>query len=229
MIALTENKMTDEFRNKYMSKGYRVASVFDRPYIKPKESVGIELHTLYKTTIDLIERLLYFKHTVTLKFLDKVYTLNSLDEWKTTIQNPKDQIKTLTIVHPILQEYYNQRKEYFQRVSDNKRKEQYKVHVEGIDLPDKDELDNFLSTFAPRYDIPVDYTDIIDKARAYQQIKFYLDNNLEYTNPAPIIDVEYTPFANMVSINHNSLVEEPDIEYFGNEIYFEDTAYKLAG
>lgn len=222
MIVLSETKLDKETINKYKRKGYRVSTVFDNLYIKPKESVGIYLDKLYKPTIDLIERLLYFKHTVTLKYQGQAYILNSLEDWKYTHQSDKDQIKTTTEFHPILKAYREQRKEYLQDIADTKARIRHDLLVPK-QLPD--DLDTYLSTFASRYDIRYE-DNTLSKYLAYEQIKFYIDNNIPYTNPAPVIDPQETPLYSLQFNYNTTTVEEPEIISFGDETYFEDFVNK---
>lgn len=202
MIVITEYKLDKEQTNKYIAKGYRIARSNDNPYIKPKESVGFLLSTLYPSTINLIEKLLYFHHTITLKLDEKVYTLNSLEDWKYTCQSDTDPLKQVTKKHPVYQAYLDNRKEYIAKQKAKKLSDEYELHF--IDIPEE-ELSLFLSANAKYYGISVDFNNKIDMFKAYQQIKYYQEHD---------IPVEY---------------EEPEeVEYFGDVTYLEDMIYKNA-
>ena len=135
MIVITEYKLDEEQTNKYLAKGYRIARSDENPYIKPKESVGFLLDNLYPSTINLIEKLLYFHHTVTLKLGEKSYTINSLEDWKYTRQSDKDMLKQVTVKHPVYQAYLDNRKEY-----NDKRKSKKKAEEEKVENPSIDEI-----------------------------------------------------------------------------------------
>lgn len=202
MIVISEYKLTKEQIAGYKAKGYRVAYGYENPSIKPKEAVGILLQNIYPSTVQLINKLLYWHHTVTLKLDDKSYTLNSLDDWSRTVQDAKDQLKQVTIKHPIYQIYLDNRKEYIAKQKAIKLAKQYELYF--IDIPEE-ELTLFLSANAKLYGISVDFNDKIDMFRAYRQIKYYQEHD---------IPVEY---------------EEPEeVEYFGDVTYLEDTIYKNA-
>ena len=127
MIIISEYKIDKEQIAEYHKKNIRFAYAKDEPAIRNKEAVGFLLRDLYRSTIDLIERLLYFKHNLTIKLDDKVYKLSSLDEWKYTIQSPKDALKTRTQTHPVYQAYLDKRREFLnkQKVIEIKTKNQY--------------------------------------------------------------------------------------------------------
>ena len=202
MIVITEYKLDKEQINKYITKGYRIARSNDNPYIKPKESVGFLLSTLYPSTINLIEKLLYFHHTITLKLDEKTYTLNSLEDWKYTCQSDTDPLKQVTKKHPVYQAYLDNRKEYIAKQKAKKLSDDYELYY--VDIPEE-ELTLFLTANAKYYGIYVDFNNKVDMFKAYQQIKYYQEHN---------IPVEY---------------EEPEeVEYFGDVTYLEDIIYKNA-
>ena len=89
MIIISEYKIPDEQKQRYKKQNIRFAYGYEEYHIGSKEAVGFLLKDLYKSTIDLIERLLYFKHNVTLKLDDKVYKLNTLDEMLELLRNTK--------------------------------------------------------------------------------------------------------------------------------------------
>lgn len=208
MIVISEYRLKDEQIKGYTSKGYRFAYTYENPTIRYGEAVGILLKPMYKTTIELIERLLYFKHNVTLKYEEDSYKLNTLDDWKRTYQSDKDCLKMKREYHPILQEYYNKREEYFEKLNARKIRDQYEeIYINfGIDaetLPNELEVDAYLGEHAYEYQIDVDYSNNLSKLRAYYQIQYYIDHDIPKT------------------------IEEPEeVQSFGDEIYLEDYIYK---
>ena len=192
-------KILTEYKSKEEPNTFKALSTFGITIkdFKPGEAVGIYLKTLYPSTIDLIESLLYFKHPLTLKYENVQYKLHSLEDWKQTYQDPDDQIKTKTDRHPILKAYLDNRKEYNEQKLAKSLTNQYK-------LPSEQEIDSFLQDLAPLYEVDVDYSDNLSKYRAYIQIKYYLEHNFEYSRPA------------------NAAFIMP----IGNETYLEDLIYK---
>ena len=199
MIVFSEYSIAPAAIENYHNKGYRFAYAKDNPVIRPKESVGVLLDTMYKSTIELIERLLYFKHKVTIKLDDKTYTLNTLEDWKYTYQDPKDQIKTITYKHPVYQIYLDKRKEYFDKQNALKRAKNIELLYNYCpDIPEDEILESFLRNYAPQYQVDIDYTDTISKINAYMQLKYYVDNNIE-----PII-----VYQDEILVGDNTLLED---------------------
>lgn len=224
MIIISEYKISDEQKQRYKKQNIRFAYGYEDYHIGSKEAVGFLLKDLYRSTIDLIERLLYFKHNVTLKLDNKVYKLNSLDDWKYTIQSPKDALKTRTQTHPVYQAYLDKRREFLnkQRAIKIKTKNQYILDT----YKDHNIDERFLNAFKFRYQIDYDPESIPEKINVYNQIKFYIDNDIEYESPAPVIPYDETPFAQLVDTSYLSQVEELDVESYGNETFLEDVVYK---
>lgn len=180
MIVISEYSIAPSAIENYHNKGYRFAYAKDNPVIRPKESVGVLLDTMYKSTIELIERLLYYKHKVTLKLDNKTYILNTLEDWKYTCQDPKDQIKTITYKHPVYQIYLDKRKEYFDKQKAIKRSKNLEmIYTYCVDIPEDEILESFLRNYAPLYQVDVDYTDTISKLTAYTQLIYYIEHNIE--------------------------------------------------
>lgn len=229
MIVISEYKLTKEQIKEYRDKGFRIAYGYEDPVIRPKEAVGFLVNTLFKSTIDLIEKLLYFNHNITIKYDDKVYKLNKLEEWKYTHQSDTDQLKVVTRLHPVYKAYLDKRSEYFQKQKDNAVKKQYEVICKGFgvdykDLPSDHELQSFVKAFAYLYQVDVDYNDRLDMIRTYYQLQYYLDNDIPYANEPMSIAPEDEP---MLVGKFQVWYEEPIEEIaFGNEIYMEDFIYQ---
>ena len=199
-------KILTEYKSKEEPNTFKALSTFGITIkdFKPGEAVGIYLKTLYPSTIDLIESLLYFKHPLTLKYENVQYKLYSLEDWKQTYQDPDDQIKTKTDRHPILKAYLDNRKEYNEQKLAKSLTNQYQIIFDNFKLPSEQEIDSFLQDLAPLYEVDVDYSDNLSKYRAYIQIKYYLEHDFEYSRPA------------------NAAFIMP----IGNETYLEDLIYK---
>lgn len=195
-----------EYKSKEEPKTLQAELVYGKTIrnFRPGEAVGIYLKEIYPSTVDLIESLLYFKHPLTLKYNDEQYKLNTLDDWKVTYQDPKDQIKTKTDRHPVLQAYLDNRKEYTESKKAESLRDQYEIIFDNFKLPEDHEIDAFLQDMAPLYEVDVDYTDSLSRYRAYVQIKYYLEHDFEYSKPA------------------NAAFIMP----IGNETYLEDLIYK---
>ena len=189
-------KILTEYKNKENTKAISTYGMTIKNF-KPGEAVGIYLRELYPATMDLINDLLYFKHPVTLKYDNVQYKLYSLDEWKKTYQDPKDQIKTKTELHPVLKEYYDKRKEYLERKKDESIKMQYyaiyQLDPTYQNITDE-ELESYIKQVAPMYEIDVDYSNRLDMLRAYIQLHYYLENDIEYSRPAS--DIQIIPVGN---------------------------------
>lgn len=229
MIVISEYKLSNEEINAYKNKGYRFAYGYEHPIINPKESVGILLDTMYKPTIDLIDSLLYRHHKVTIKYEDKSYTLESLDEWKKSYQSDKDSLKMTSEYHPIYQIYLEKRREYFEQRKVNEIKQQYEIiydYIKQDEIPNDDELDNFLRTFGYLYQVDIDYTDRLAKLYAYLQLKWYLDNDIPYVNEPLPIDIDDEPMFSCRQFKKVSYEESIEEISFGDQTYFEDFIYK---
>lgn len=227
MLVVYESKLSTADYKKYKDRGYRVASIFDRPTIFRNESVGFYLTRLYKTSIDLINDLLFKKHTVTLLYEGKTYVLNSLDDWYYSYQDPKDQLRMTSYKHPILQKYYQNIDEYRskqQAIQLNK----YRCSIEQAlgTPPSTEELDSLLSTFAPLYQLDIDYNNYISKILAYHQIKYYLEHDIPYAISPRCIDYHEEPmFQGLFQDVPSDDYEEIHIQ---NETLLEDIVYKCS-
>lgn len=228
MLIISEYKLSKELIEAYHSKGYRIAYGYQEPRIFKGESVGILLDNLYRSTIELIEQLLYSKHKVTLKYEGKTYLLESLDEWRRTYQSDKDQLKTESVYHPIYQDYLDKKKEYRDKAKIHRINTQFEAlkHAFRTEFPSDEELDTIIKTFSPLYQLDIDYNDRLSKLTGYYQIKWYLDHGIEYVNPAPVIDYKDSGLPFHFNTGIKSSTEEPEIISFGDETYFEDFVNK---
>ena len=229
MKVVTERKLTEAELIKLDEQGidevYFCKQLTIRDFYKG-ESVGFYLDVLYKPNIDLINDLLFRKHPVTLKYKGTTYKLNSIDEWTYSYQSDEDQLKTKRYNHPILQAYYEQRKEYFDKLKRKQRKEQYDIVCKlNNDLSD-DELEIYLSTFGRLYDIHIDFNDTISKLNAYQQLKWYVDNNIEYAREVRCIAPEETPYFTSDMFQEDTSEEDITEVLVGDDGILEDYAYK---
>lgn len=205
MKILSENIKLDAHMEDEL--GLEVENVFDYSKLnqfKRGEAVGIYLHKLYYHTMDLIGLLLYYKHPVTLKYEGKQYKLYTKEDWSQTFQDPKDQIKTKTIRHPILQEYYEKQKEQKFIIQETRRNKYKLTEIAKYPEVSEEVMSKLLEQYALLYQMDVDYTDDLSKTRTYYQIKFYIENDIQ-----PDTD----------SLKKN-------IDSFGNENYLEDMINK---
>lgn len=211
MKVISEYKLSQDQIKEYRDKGYEVYYGYENPQIKYGESVGILLDTMYASTIDLIATLLHrkVKSKITLKYNDKTYNISTPEEWDYRYYEDH---KWYRNQHPVLQEYYNKRNDYFEQKKLIKAKENVNYILEYFNQEIPEDLDILLHTFTPLYDIQVDYESLESKLLAYASIKYYLDNDIEYSR--------------------DILGREPDEESmfdcvsFGDETYLEDMVYK---
>lgn len=196
MKILTEYK-TKENTNAISTYGITIRN------FRPGEAVGIYLRELYPATMDLINDLLYFKHPLTLKYNDVQYKLYSLDDWKTTYQDPNDQIKTKTERHPILQEFLDKRKEYNINLEATKRQDRFKSLYNDypeLEFITDEVLDIFITRNARAYEVYPETDDRYDKLLAYIQIKFYQEHDIEPIRELPD-DLQIISFGDMTYLN----------------------------
>lgn len=228
MIVISEKKLTQDEIKTYLNRGYRFAYGYEDFTVHKNESVGIILDTMYKSTIDLIERLLYKKHQLTLKYGNETYILNTLDDWKCTEQSKKDILKQVTYKHILYQTYLDKRNEYIENQKELKLKEQYQIIYENFDieLPDDEELDNFIRTFGYLYQLDVDYSNRMSKLQTYYQLKWYLEHDIPYVNEPLSIDIDDEQMFDRSMFKIPSYEEPIEVISFGDQTYLEDFIYK---
>ena len=237
MIVISEYKIDKEQIKEYHDKGYRFAYLWQDPIINRGEGVAILLGPMKKETISLIEWLLTTKHKLNLKYddgsddskyKDKSFKINSIDEWKYTTQSDSDMLKLESTHHELYDIYLCKRAERMEYAKKEKAEEQYELIVEEFnakEIPNDEELSTYLSTFAPLYQVDVDYTDKINMLKSYYQIEWYLDNDIPYVNEVKGINPDDELM--FEGIKFKTFYEEPiEIESFGNETYLEDYIYK---
>ena len=192
MLIISEVKFTEKQKELYEIKGIRYAYGYEDVYPFKGESVGFICDTLYASTISRIAYYLKTKHKVSIRYEGILYKLDTLDEWKKTYQDPKDQIKTKTELHPVLKEYYDKRKAYYESIKDKHTKEQYYAIYRLDDSYSKltdEELESYVKELAPMYEIDVDYNNRLDMLRAYIQLHYYLEHDIEYSKPANDVQI----------------------------------------
>lgn len=229
MIVLTEDLKKDA--EKEFDLDLEIESVFEYTKLnqfKRGEAVGIYLHKLYYHTMDLIGLLLYYKHPVTLKYEGKQYKLYTKEDWIQTYQDPNDQLKTKTTRHPIYQEYIDKQKEQRDILNAKRIANREQDALSNYNIVDEPEIDRIVRPLAKLYDIDVDYENQLSKTSAYYQIIYYLENDMPYTNPAPVVSVEdETIFdINMFKIDTDTTTQDLDVETFGDLTYFDDFVNK---
>jgi hypothetical protein len=213
MKIISEVKLSNEQIKNYRGKGYEVYYGYENPIIKNGESVGFILDTMYKSTIDRIVSLLYRKNKskITILYEDKQYSLMIPEDWEQKYYD-QSQHKWIKIQHPILEAYLGKRAEYFEELALKKAKDSTSIMLEYFKQEIPNDLEQFLRAFAPLYDVDVDYESTDSMLRAYANIKFYIDNGIEYSRD--IIGQEPgegNPF---------------EVISFGDDTYLEDYIYK---
>lgn len=195
-------KILTEYKTKENKEAISTYGITIRNF-RPGEAVGIYLRELYPATMDLINDLLYFKHPLTLKYNDTQYKLYSLDDWKTTYQDPNDQIKTKTERHPILQEFLDKRKEYNINLEATKRQDRFKSLYNDypeLEFITDEALDIFITRNARAYEVYPETDDRYDKLLAYIQVKFYQEHDIEPIRELPN-DLQIISFGDMTYLN----------------------------
>jgi len=238
MLLVTERKLTQEEIKKYREREYRIHYAWYKeiPEIKYGEPVGFIMETYLPSTIRLIKYLIDRPRNIkvdkevtqkdgTKKIIkvnkplpvsritalvnnEKVYI--DQENWKSTHYDDKTR-KWYSVKNPVLEIYDEQQKiRRANREDYKKRKRTEELEETFGEIPE--DLDRFISTFAPLYTVDYDPEDTESKLRAYQQCKYYLDNNFEYTrDPFGILPTEEKMF---------------ECVSFGNETYLEDKCYK---
>lgn len=213
MKIISEVKLSEEQIKNYRGKGYEIYYGYENPIIKTGESVGFILDTMYKTTIDRIVSLLYrkTKSKITILYQDKQYSLMIPEDWEQKYYDQSNH-KWIKIQHPILEAYLGKRAEYFEELALKKAQDSTSIMLEYFNQEIPNDLEQFVRAFAPLYDINVDYESTDEMLRAYANIKFYIDNGIEYSRD--IIGQEPgegNPF---------------EVISFGDDTYLEDYIYK---
>lgn len=238
MKLISEYTLDKETIAHYVSKGFEVYYGYEDYKIRKGEAVGFLLDTMYKSTIEQIEYLLYTKHNLTLKYKDKSYKLNSLDEWKYSY---REQGQVRYKKHDLLIEYECKRKDYLDKLELIKNREKQEEFLEQYNVEEIPmDLDAFVDTFSRLYKLDVDMSSEKDKIICYNQIKTYMDLDLTYLEDcisnAHTLEGQEFMYSNCVTPDETifsgfkfkevSNVDVVDIETYGDEVYLEDTIYK---
>lgn len=239
MLIISEYKLDQNTINNYLSKGFRVAYGYEKNVYPHKgETVGYLLDTMYKSSIERIEYYLYTKHSVVLKYKNKNYRVDTLDEWK---HSYREQGKVKYKKHELLIEYECKRRDYLDELDKLKNKQKIEDFLEQYNTRDiPQDLDLFLDTFSRLYRIDVDMTSETDKIKCYNQINTYMDLGLTYLEDnisnAYTLEGQEFMYSNCIASDETIFssfqfkqaedIELIDIETYGNEIYLEDVVYK---
>ena len=210
MKVISEYKLTQEQIKQYRDKGYEVYYGYENPSIRPGESVGILLDTMYTSTINLIENLLHrkTKSNITLKYKDKTYNISVPAEWSHKYYEDNHWI---TIEHPILTMYKEKRTEYFEQKQIEKDKENTNYVLNYFHNQIPEDLDVILNNFSRLYEVTYE-DNLQSKLLAYASIKYYLENDIEYSKDIMGVNPDEEPVFECIS--------------FGDETYLEDMIYK---
>ena len=210
MKVISEYKLTQEQIKQYRDKGYEVYYGYENPSIKPGESVGFLLDTMYKSTIDTIEKLLHrkTKSNITIKYENKTYNISVPNEWSHKYYEDNHWV---TIEHPILSIYKEKRSDYFEQkqIAKDKDTTNYVLNYFHNEVP-KD-LDTILNNFSRLYEVTYE-DNLQSKLLAYASIKYYLENDIEYSKDVMGFNPDEEPMFECIS--------------FGDETYLEDMIYK---
>lgn len=204
MLVISEYKLSKEERQAFKAKGYRVAYGYEDPIIHKGESVGYLLQSLYKNTMEQIDYLLYKKHTISIKFEEKTTKLTTQEDFR----------RSNAYI-----EYQAHREAYFEELKVKKAKAKYEIITEYYPEQPED-LDQILQAFGYLYQLDIDYGDNFSKLTAYQQIKYYLEHDIEYANEPRPIDPEFE--GQFESINWNGI----QVVSFGDQTVMEDIINK---
>ena len=211
MKVISEYKLTQEQIKEYRNKGYEVYYGYENPNIKPGESVGFLLDNLYSSSINMIDTLLHrkTKSKISIKYKDKTYNISIPEEWQYKYYD--DQLKKwIRVQHPVLEEYYINRAEYFEEKKQEKETAHTNYLLECINEVPKD-LDLILNTYSRLYEVDNDGT-LESKLRAYMSIQYYLDHDIEYSRDVLGRTPEEETMFDCIS--------------FGDETYMEDYIYQ---
>ena len=213
MKVISEYKLDKETIKQYRDKGYEVYYGYEKPHINKGESVGFLLDTMYPSTIDMIIGLLYrkIKSKITVKYKDQTYTLQVPDDWEYKYKDSKTE-KYIKVQHPLLIEYLDKRREYFEKENKKTALAHTNYVLEYFNQEIPEDLDSILETFARLYEVDVDYNSLESKLLAYASIKYYLDNDIEYSREIIGTDPDDEAQFNCIA--------------FGDETYLEDMIYQ---
>lgn len=210
MKVISEYKLNQEQIKQYRDKGYEVYYGYENPSIKPGESVGILLDTMYTSTINLIENLLHrkTKSNITLKYKDKTYNISVPDEWSHKFYEDNHWV---TVEHPILTIYKEKREDYFtqKQIEKDKESTDYVLNYFHNQIPQ--DLDVILDNFSRLYEVTYE-DNLQSKLLAYASIKYYLENDIEYSRDIMGCNPDEETMFECIS--------------FGDETYLEDMIYK---
>ena len=172
--------------------------------IRKAKGLIFRIETFYTGTKEALERALYFKKPCKVIYHDKVYNLSTLDDWKYTRGYGKD---VEVFKHILLQEYENQRHEYFEIHEKIKAREQYELATADVEVSEE-EVYRLVNAFKHLYDIDVNLDNKQEVYMAYKSISYYLEHDIEYSNEPQGEDFPY------------------EIVSFGDPTYMEDYIYK---
>lgn len=212
MKVISEYKLTQEQIKEYRNKGYEVYYGYENPIIKPGESVGFLLDNLYSSTMNMIDTLLHrkTKSNISIKYKDINYNISVPEEWQYKYYDDKLR-KWIRIQHPILEEYYMKRSEYFEEKKQDKVTQYTNYILENFEEIPKD-LDAVLETYSRLYELDIDYSSLTSKLNAYMSIQYYLEHDIDYSRDV----LGRTPTEETMF----------DCISFGDEVYMEDYIYK---
>ena len=211
MLVVSERKLDRQKIEEYRKKNYRIVYANwkqnEEPVVKLGEPVGFIMDTFKPQTVKFMEKLVYRKtrSIITAKINEEVIRVDK-ENWKSTHYDDKTR-RWYSVKNKVLEIYDEQQKIRKQNREDWKKR---KRTEELGEIPE--DLDRLLSSFAKLYEVDYIPEDTESKLRAYQQIKYYLDNDFEYSRDLlgqlPTEELMFECIA------------------FGDETYLEDISYK---
>lgn len=242
MIAvIAEHKLTNEVK---LTEAKVLINYLFPNYLEATEELSrraLKLYVVvskyYSSTLKAIEKYLYLceDHTV-IDFntkQKKVYKSNK-QPLTITIENETMTFKSLkdwnnSKFHIIFKEQIKLN----QQAKEITREKQKAIALrQTLSIPDisGEEILRFVRTFAPLYKVEVNYQDDLDVLVVYNQLNWYIENNIPYgLDYSDIykgaIDPEETPFWNM-QFKPVPDWDKLELEYFGDETLLEDTVSK---
>ena len=216
-ILFKDTEFTQEEIEKYTQKGVRLGYTYSKTKPKPfkNDSIGFIINKLYLNIAKDISYYLHTKHKVIVRYKDKDYRFYTPDDWSRTFQDPKDQLKTITISCELKQLFDEAYKEYKEaQIKKQKYWEYRRIADTFTDMPEISEIDRVLNAYSYLYDITYDPESLTEKLNAYTQIKYYLDNDIPYCNERPL-DMQDEPMFEIIYIGNSNLFE--DLIYKGQQ------------
>lgn len=243
VAIITENKLDKELETKLEEQGavinYKAMPEFYNSYadeidkinhslIRRAKIIVFKLDKYYYNTQKVIEYALFLGKQCRIDTEDKKYFIKSTNEWKYKGASSSYE-------HPVLIKFKESRREYYTKLELQQEARKYEKYQELKPTNiTEDEMKTFVHTFARLYKLDIDYTDNDSYIDLYLNIKYYIDNDIEYCldineiYEIGAIAPEDTPFKNFKFKIPSPCYGDGEevIESFGDMNYLEDVIYK---